>query len=136
MKKLFLASSAIASLAFTVNGTSAEEIKLGVLLGFTGPIESLVPPIADAAEMAIREASDSGMLLGGSTVTPVRGDSTCVDSAAAVAAAERMITSDGVNAIVGGRLFRRYSGGSDKCCVAKWHCHDLPVSNVTGTFHD
>ncbi len=101
MKKLFLASSAIASLAFTINGSSAEEIKLGVLLGFTGPVESLVPPIAEAAEMAMKEASDSGMLLGGSTITPVRGDSTCVDSAAAVAAAERMITADGVNAIVG-----------------------------------
>ena len=101
MKKLFLASSAMASLACAATGATAEEIKLGVLLGFTGPIESLVPPIAEGAEMAMKEASDSGMLLDGATVTPVRGDSTCVDSSAAVAAAERMITADGVNAIVG-----------------------------------
>ncbi len=101
MKKLFLASSAIASLAFAATGTSAEEIKLGVLLGFTGPIESLIPPIADAAEMAMQEASDSGALLGGSTVTSVRGDSTCADPSASAAAAERMVTADGVNAIMG-----------------------------------
>ncbi len=100
MKKLILASSAIASLSFAATG-GAEEIKLGVLMGFTGPIESLTPPLADAAELAMKEASDSGMLLDGSTVTSVRGDTTCVDASAAAAAAERMITADGVNAIVG-----------------------------------
>ena len=35
-------------------------------------------------------------------MTPVRGDTTCVDAAAASAAAERLITADRVNAIVGG----------------------------------
>ncbi|MHC8509663.1 MAG: ABC transporter substrate-binding protein [Rhodospirillales bacterium] len=79
----------------------AEEIKLGVLLGFTGPIESITPHMGGSAELAIKEVSDSGMLLGGMKVTPVRGDSTCVDAAAATATAERLITSDGVKAIVG-----------------------------------
>jgi len=40
-------------------------------------------------------------LLGGSKIVPVRADSTCVDSAAATAAAERLISSDGVAAIMG-----------------------------------
>ena len=35
------------------------------------------------------------------SVTPVRGDSTCVDAAAATAAGERLVTSDGVKGIVG-----------------------------------
>ena len=39
--------------------------KLGVLLGFTGPIESLVGPMGDGAYLAIKEVSDSGALLGG-----------------------------------------------------------------------
>ncbi|MEY4303925.1 MAG: hypothetical protein RIT52_100, partial [Pseudomonadota bacterium] len=43
----------------------------------------------------------SGKFMGGSTVTPVRSDSTCVDSTAAAAAAERLVTADGVKAIVG-----------------------------------
>ncbi len=80
----------------------AQEVKLGVVLGYTGPIESLTPAMAAGAELAIAEVSDSGMLLDGMRVASVRGDSTCVDSAAAVAATERLVTSDRVNAIVGG----------------------------------
>ena len=80
----------------------AEDVKLGIIFGFTGPIESLTQPMAAAAELAMKEATDSGIFLGGSTVASVRGDSTCIDSAAAVSAAERLVTSDKVNAIVGG----------------------------------
>ena len=76
-------------------------VKLGVLLGFTGPIESLTPDMAAGAEMAMGEASKSGKFLGGSTIESVRGDSTCVDAAAATATAERLITSDKVVAIMG-----------------------------------
>ena len=80
----------------------AEDVKLGVLLGYTGPIESLVGPMADGADLAIEEVNDSGAFLDGQQVVAVRGDTTCIDSAAAVAAAERLVTSDRVNAIVGG----------------------------------
>ncbi len=80
----------------------AQDVKLGVVLGYTGPIESLTPAMAAGAELAIAEVSDSGALLGGMQVGSVRGDSTCVDSAAAVAATERLVTSDRVNAIIGG----------------------------------
>jgi len=80
-----------------------EAVKIGVLLGFTGPIESLTPPMADSAELAFEEVSDSGRFLGGKTIEPVRADSTCVDAAAATAAAERLVTSDNVAAILGAR---------------------------------
>ena len=50
--------------------------------------------------MLFKEASDSGSLLGGETITAVRADSTCVDSAAAQSAAEGLI-ADGVAAIMG-----------------------------------
>ena len=80
----------------------AKDIKIGVFLGFTGPIESIVADMAPGAEMAIKEVSDSGKLLGGVKVLPVRADTTCTDSAVATAAAERLITSDKVKAIVGG----------------------------------
>ena len=76
------------------------EIKMGIILGFTGPIESLTPAMANSAELAFKEASDSGSLLGGATISPMRADSTCVDSAAATAAAEGLI-SGGVAAIMG-----------------------------------
>ena len=100
MKKLILASALMATAG--TQAVHAEDIKLGVFLGFTGAIESIVADMGPAAELAIKEVSDSGALLGGSTVTAVRGDTTCTDSAAATAAAERLITSDKVSALVGG----------------------------------
>ncbi len=91
----------VAAAALLPLSVSAAEIKIGVIMGFTGPIESLTPGMADSAELALKEASDSGLLLGGDTITPVRADSTCVDAAAATAGAERLVTSDNVAAIVG-----------------------------------
>ncbi|WP_417253164.1 ABC transporter substrate-binding protein [Celeribacter sp.] len=98
MKKLLLASTAATLMA---GAGFAEDVKVGIILGYTGPIESLTPDMAASAELALKEVSDSGAFLDGSTITPVRADSTCVDAAAASAAAERLITSDGIVAIMG-----------------------------------
>ena len=100
MKKLLLASTLLAAMTGTAMA-DGHMIKIGVILGFTGPIESLTPDMAASAELAFKEASDSGILLGGKKIAPVRADSTCTDSAAATAAAERLISSDGVAAIFG-----------------------------------
>ena len=97
MKKLFIAAFIFVS-TFTTN--TFADIKMGIILGFTGPIESLTPAMRDSAKLAFKEASDSGSLLGGETITVVEGDSTCVDSAAAQAAAEKLL-ADGVVAIMG-----------------------------------
>jgi len=97
MKKLLLA--VIVSLS-TISTAALSEIKVGIILGFTGPIETLTPAMRDSAKLAFKEVSDSGALLGGETITPLIGDSTCVDSDAAVAAAE-LIINDGAVAIMG-----------------------------------
>ncbi|GHG26504.1 MULTISPECIES: ABC transporter substrate-binding protein [Paracoccus] len=99
MKKLLLATAAGALLA---GAASAEDVKLGISLGFTGPLESMAPGMASGAELAMKEVTDSGLLLDGSTVTAVQGDSTCIDAAAATATVERLITAEGVKGIVGG----------------------------------
>ncbi|MBP0482058.1 ABC transporter substrate-binding protein [Sagittula salina] len=96
MKKLLLAASALVA-----GAAQAEDAKIGVILGFTGPIESITPMMGDSAELAIKEVNDSGKFLEGVTLAPVRADSTCVDAAAATAAAERLVTSEGVVAIMG-----------------------------------
>ena len=80
----------------------AADVKLGVVFGYTGPIESLTPHMAQGAELAMKEVNDGGGLLGGKKVVSVRADSTCGDAAAGSAATERIVTSDKVNAIVGG----------------------------------
>jgi branched-chain amino acid transport system substrate-binding protein len=99
MKKLLAATAAS---ALCVGMAGAEEVKLGIIYGFTGPIESLTGSMAAASEAAIKEVSDSGLFLDGSTAVGVRADSTCIDAAAATAAAERLVTSDKVSGILGG----------------------------------
>jgi len=96
MKKILL--SAVA--AMVVPSLAAAEVKIGVILGFTGPIESLTGPMADASDIALAEATASGLFLGGESVVGVRADSTCIDSAAATAAAEGLVAG-GVAAIMG-----------------------------------
>jgi len=97
LNKLFFTILMILSTFIT---SARSEIKIGVILGFTGPIESLAPAIADSAEIAFKEASDSGSLLNGETITVIRADSTCNDPSAAIAAAEGVI-AQGVTAILG-----------------------------------
>ena len=99
MKKLLAATAASALLAGIAG---AEEVKIGIIYGFTGPIESLTGSMAAASEAAIAEVNASGLFLDGTTVTSVRGDDTCIDAAAATAVAERLVTSDKVAGILGG----------------------------------
>ncbi len=99
IKQLVTASALATVMAFNAN--AADTIKIGVAMGFTGPIESLTPGMAGSAEMAIKEISDSGLLLGGTKVVPVRADTTCIDAAAATAAVERLVSSEGIAALVG-----------------------------------
>ena len=99
MKKLLLATAATALCA---TFASAEDVKLGILIGFTGPIESLTGHMANAAEAAMKEVNTSGKAINGWKFVPDRGDDTCTDAAAAQTAAEKMVTSDGVKGIIGG----------------------------------
>lgn len=97
MKKLLLAS--VAATAFA-GAASAEDVKIGIILGFTGPLESITPNMAAGAEIAVKEINDSGKWGLGNLVA-VRADSTCIDAAAATAAAERLVTAEGVKGIMG-----------------------------------
>ena len=50
MRKIFLALIS----SVLLSGTAfAEEVKIGIILGFTGPIESLTPDMGAGAELAI-----------------------------------------------------------------------------------
>tara|TARA_B100001123_G_C15291082_1_gene1017461 strand:+ start:659 stop:1840 length:1182 start_codon:yes stop_codon:yes gene_type:complete len=97
MKKLLVA--VILSIS-TISSVALAEVKVGIILGFTGPIESLTPAMRDSAKLAFTEAAESGALLGGESIKIYEADSTCVDSAAAVAAAEGVVAK-GASAIMG-----------------------------------
>lgn len=89
--------------AASVLGTvQADEVKLGFLGGFTGPIESLVPPIYDGARLAVQHVNDQGGILGGQTLSMPSGDTACGDAAITQSSADRLVNSEGVTAIVGG----------------------------------
>ncbi|MEM9854918.1 MAG: ABC transporter substrate-binding protein [Pseudomonadota bacterium] len=98
MKKLLMASAAGALVA---GAASAEDIKLGVLLGFTGPIESLTGPMGAGAALAVSEVNEAGGILGGSMVEAVTADTGCIDNGLAQSNAERLI-AEGVSGLVGG----------------------------------
>ncbi len=93
-----VSSAILATSAFAHDHGS---VKIGLLLGFTGPAESLAPAMAAGAELAFKEATDSGKFLDGKAIEVIRADSTCVDASAATAAAERLATSDKVASFVG-----------------------------------
>ena len=100
MRKLIIAAFLFASSMVSNSYADGHGIKMGIILGFTGPIESLTPAMAASAELAFKEASDSGSLLGGKYIKAMRGDSTCADSAAGTTAAQGLIDG-GVVAIMG-----------------------------------
>jgi branched-chain amino acid transport system substrate-binding protein len=99
MKRTLLATAACAVIATAA--AAQDTAKFGIILGFSGPLESITPGMAASAELAFKEASDSGKLPGGLTLTPVRADSTCIDAAAATTAATNLVTNEGVVAIMG-----------------------------------
>ena len=65
MKKLIMTATI---LVMTMTSNVVADIKMGIIWGFTGPIESLTPAMADSAEIAFEEASASGSLLNGETI--------------------------------------------------------------------
>lgn len=102
MKKLLLATTATALIAGAALADGhAKEVKLGILIGFTGPIESLTSAMAAGAELAMAEVTESGALLDGAKVTPMRADTGCIDNGLSTANAERLI-ADGINGLIGG----------------------------------
>jgi branched-chain amino acid transport system substrate-binding protein len=77
----------------------AEDVKLGFIGGFTGPIESLTPPIFAGAELVVQQINEQGGILGGK-LSLVSADGAC-DATAAAGAADKLINTDQVTAVVG-----------------------------------
>lgn len=72
---------------------------IGFIGGFTGPIESLTPPIFAGAELVVKQINEQGGILGGE-LKLISADGAC-DATAAAAAADKLINTDNVTGIVG-----------------------------------
>ena len=92
----------VAIAAASMMSIAHAEVKIGFLGGFTGPIESLTPPIYEGAKVAIAQVNVQGGILNGDILSMPSADTTCVDASAASNGADRLVNSDGVIAIVGG----------------------------------
>ena len=90
------ASSLLAAAPAMAQDTGAT---IGFIGGFTGPIESLTPPIFAGAELVVKQVNEQGGILGGEFKL-VSADGAC-DATAAAAAADRVINTDNVTAVVG-----------------------------------
>ena len=56
----------------------ANEITIGIALGFTGPTESIVPSMASSLELAISEANSSKIFLNGEEkINSLKIDTAC-----------------------------------------------------------
>ena len=98
VKKTLLAAVAVGALLAPVSAQA--DVKIGFLGGFTGPIESLMPPISEGAKLAIAQVNGQGGTSQGK-IDYVTGDTTCADSTKALSAADRLVNTEKVIAIVG-----------------------------------
>ncbi|WP_193175150.1 ABC transporter substrate-binding protein [Oricola nitratireducens] len=86
----FLGTSALAHAADT---------KIGVLMDITGPIANFIPPLQNAANLAVKQVNEQGGLLDGNAVA-VYGDTTG-SSQGAVDAAQKLANVENVPIIMG-----------------------------------
>lgn len=85
----------------TLISSALSDIKVGIVLGFTGPTQELTPPMAKSIELAFKEASKSGLLLNGKAISSTKADTTCTDFSAATEAAKNILSLN-VVALIGG----------------------------------
>jgi branched-chain amino acid transport system substrate-binding protein len=93
---------AVAATALTVAAPALAQdtgATIGFIGGFTGPIESLTPPIFAGAELVVSQVNEQGGILGGE-LSIISADGAC-DATAAAAAADKVINTDNVTGVVG-----------------------------------
>ena len=73
-----------------------KQVKVGILLGFTGAVESLTPSMADSAELAFKEVKNKEL-----SFKILRADTACDNINLAKNSANKLI-NEGVIAIIGG----------------------------------
>ncbi|HUT50700.1 MAG TPA: ABC transporter substrate-binding protein [Alphaproteobacteria bacterium] len=93
-------SVAGAGMVFGAVSAQSAEIKIGGLWGVTGPVSKFIPPLKDAADLAIKQVNEQGGLLKGDTLAMVLADTKC-DGKTSSAAANKLVNINNVVAING-----------------------------------
>ena len=98
-KKIF---SYLFLFCFIVNQAEikANEITIGIVLGFTGPIESIVPSMVSSVELAISEANSSNIFLNAEEkINSIKIDTMCDKSK--IKSVNKKISENNIIAIIG-----------------------------------
>ena len=100
MKKTVLLSSLLVT-ALGAGIATAEDVKVGALMGITGPLANFIPPILNAARLAEADVNAGGGILGGGKfeLLVVDGQAAAQPS---VDAASKLVNLENVAAIMGG----------------------------------
>lgn len=87
--------------ALASTGVAAEDVKVGALMGITGPLANFIPPILNAAKLAEADVNAGGGILGGGKFTLVVSDGQAA-AQPSVDAASKLVNLENVAAIMGG----------------------------------
>lgn len=87
--------------SFASGAATADEVKVGALMGITGPLASFIPPILNAAKLAEADINAGGGILGGEKFTLVVADGQAA-AQPSVDAASKLVNLENVAAIMGG----------------------------------
>ncbi|MCW5695633.1 MAG: ABC transporter substrate-binding protein [Bauldia sp.] len=99
--RLLMASALVAVAVVGPAFAQGQNVTIGFLGGFTGPIEAMTPSVLAGAELAVSQVNAQGGILGGGTLNIVSADGGC-DATTAASAGDRLVNSEQVVAIVGG----------------------------------
>jgi len=100
LKILLLSVMYISILISKSYAENQNEVKVGILLGFTGIVESLTPSMADSAELAFNEISNDKELSKQIKFKIQRSDTSCSNKNIAKDSATKLVRED-VSAIIG-----------------------------------
>ena len=100
IKILFISLIYISIFTSNSNAENQSEVKVGILLGFTGLVEELTPSMANAAELAFNEISNDENLTKQIKFKLQRADTGCTNKKFAKNSATQLI-NNGIVAIIG-----------------------------------
>lgn len=100
MKKPILAVALSALLAAQAGFAAAEDVKVGTIMGITGPLANFIPPILNAAKLAEADVNAGGGILGGGNFELVVADGQAA-AQPSVDAATKLVNLENVAAVMG-----------------------------------
>lgn len=95
MRKIFVVASVLVLLGAFVSGAVAQEVKIGSLMAFTGPLKEFGPNINNGVKLAVKQATDAGLSM------KLYTEDSETSPIPAVNAAKKLVDMDKVVGIIG-----------------------------------